>query len=533
MAIRYLLDVDYTLMLTREGKAVFNQTLIDELKRFGVQEVDFLTKMDMVSADFGKALRVELIEHLEKNGIRVGKVLTTKDNMFLKSGYFPNLKLGETYSTLMRPVEEAIANVGKIKEYSKRYQQYRDHKNKEKQIKQLNFLIQNGALNWTDTLEEAGEKKEASFKLIDQTVLGQNVTKGTEIDFHSIQEIFITFRESSKNDSTIAKTTVKEYYDRLVKTYNDYQAPEDNTAEEQQLVDNYFLEVAHYGDTRYIASLRYESSGVKLAADENKGEIYAQYTMLDSYKEDDIVIYIDDDHHEHKSLNNAHKALTGFKHRLYTFAPPIYGDETQFNIPNVHITSEEFRRQHSAIYFNLLCNEGELALKEQNSRLAVQCFKAAYILVDDLGDTASISKKELLGKIMQAYKQDNDHMLFSGKEEVIDRCVSAFNRGTTETQLKILERDQAIHEARNPHLYRGHGLLNRFLTKEPTTVDSEFTKRILGLVNQIRANDKSPEALERCQKFLANLKDHLQSSLYRGAVDLVMNSLAGPQFEYR
>ncbi|ASQ47106.1 hypothetical protein [Legionella clemsonensis] len=522
MTIRYLLDVDYTLMVTSFGSTFYNQNLINELKRVGVKEVDFLTKMDVFATSPNKPLRVELINHLEKNGIRVRSVLTTLDTMFIKSGYFSNLSLGDTYQSLMKPVEEAVVAVAKIKDYESRYKQYKAHKAVEKKIKLLDFLIQHQALVLTDSIEEASKKEEASIKAINQIIIDQTITKGNELNFYSILNIFAELRECVKQYPEKAKTfTIKAFYEELVETYTNYQAPEDNTLEEQQLIDTYLSELGYYEDIRYIASLRYRNAAPMAQEHDGKGNIYTQLVTQNTYQKDDIVIFVDDTLREQQSLENAHKALTGYNHVLHTLLPPIQGDAMQFNQgPESQIPLEEFRKQHSKIYFDMLCKEGDLALTSKNSRLAVQCYKAAYILLDDLGQTAPVSKQEMLGKIIQAYKQNDDHVFSSEREDMINQCVFAFNRGGSEIKLRVLEREQAIHEARNPNLYKAKGFsLNRFIDTEPKSVDSEFMNKILGLAKEIHAeNESSPTILKCLEKFLSSLKNCVRYSSYREVV---------------
>ncbi len=93
MPLTVLLDVDDTLRMTQqnpEGERfrALNQTLVDELKAYGVKEVYFLTNMDLsdsdpnnreLQSDVERMTRKIIIEELQRQGIRVKAVLTVAD----------------------------------------------------------------------------------------------------------------------------------------------------------------------------------------------------------------------------------------------------------------------------------------------------------------------------------------------------------------------------------------------------------------------------------------------------------------------
>lgn len=538
MAIRYLIDVDYTLMSMNEAKIIpiFNQTLIDELKRLGVDSIDLLTRMDPTDVRPTKALRILLIKHLQDNGIKVGKVLTSMDDMYLHSGYFSNLKLGETYTLLMRPLEEATHKLTLITNYEERYRQYENHKEVEKKIKVLDFLLKHNVLSTTDSIEEAFQKKKSCIELINKMLIEHTTNKDNDPDFNYIYQIFKEFQyfPEEKKDSDVQtekklhkKSQLGEFYAELVMSYKNYQTPQNNSQEEQQIIDTYLLELTHYNNLRFISSLRYERTVSHHDTHSSKGKVYNQYVEQNTYQEDDVVIFIDDSHTEHNAVKDAHKPQA--KHSLHTLYPPVHGAE--FNAPNGHVQLDAFRREHSKHYVKLLCEEGHLALQSKNSRLAVECYKAAYVLLDDLGQDVIISKEQLLNKIKQAYDANNEQVPFAEKENFIARCTSAFNNGRTEIKLRTLEREQAIHEIRHPNVYRKGFTLSSFIDNAPKEIDRDFKNRILGFIMEITAKDASPEARIACTKFLSSLQTRLKYSVYQHAVTETLASMVTPRTE--
>ncbi|WED42680.1 hypothetical protein [Legionella cardiaca] len=533
MAIRYLIDVDDTLMVTHGEKGtVFNEKLIDELKRLGVDRIDLLTKMDSIECSPGKALRVSLIKHLEENGIQVGNVLTTLENMFLNSGYFSGLKLGDVYPVLMKPVEVAVNSLAQIKNYSKRYAQYLEHKNNEKKIRILDFLIKNQVLLPKDSIEDVRNKRDTCTHSINQLLINHSTIKGQDPAFNDIQYLFNEFRDYCKHHPESANLmTINDFYEKLVKACSNYQAPEDNTVAEQQLIDNYLLEFAHYGNLRYIASLLCQRNSSSTNEHDSKGNIYVQYVGKDVYQTGDTVLFIDDSNREQDSVRKAHASLGNFELSLDTISPPIQGDITEFNCQGAHIPLEQFRKQHSKHYMQLLCREGDLALKSHKSYFAVDCYKTAYLLIDDLGQDTPFSKEELLQKIMEAYKTNDPNLVgYTEKEDEVLKCMYASLNGKTDMQLRILEREQELHALRNPTLYKREGMNPfRFMDKKPETIDSDFNNKVLGSINVIISKD--PGAREACSDFLSSLSKRLRYERYQGAVETFQKTmLSGPQF---
>lgn len=662
MAIRYLIDVDYTLMSMNEkdGIPVFNETLINELKRAGVNKIDILSRMDPTDLRQSKSLRILLIAHLEKNGIKVGKLLTSMDEMFINSGYFPNFELGDTYDKLMKPLEQAVNNLSQIKDYNKRYArttalaevkgeenldiaQYIEYKNTEKKIKIIEFLVKNEKLSLNDTLKEAiskvisprtpelsdaindvltnkedqdfdymlplmleflnasgrvtlkgfydelvqkaaaenctpeeSSKYKTKMKLIDwlvsskvssfENTVNEVAAKGLrfrakrtsrnindliidhEIDKNddpSFNDIFSFFEEleSAKVDK------LGDIYDELVLSHKKYAPAKTLTLEERQLIDTYLLELKYYNNQRYIASLKYAKMNPHHNSDESKGKMYRLWVEQGNCKEAKV-LYIDDSRGEREIIQTTHNNLLAnpavkpfLPAHLQIFRPPMHDGLTVDFSTSTHMSADDFKNEHTKIYeekYNLLCQAGDTALKAQNSHLAVDCYKTAYIWIDSLGrDNTAKIKEGLIKKIVEAYKANNPKVDTKESEDFVADCISEINQGGVRIKLRVLEREIAIHKGRWPELYDNFSfsalLINSFLTKNenvPTEINRDFKAKILGMVNDIRHDlekeepSYAAEVRAECIRLLSSC--NCKHDVYKQAVIKAMADIGQP-----
>ncbi len=131
---------------------------------------------------------------------------------------------------------------------------------------------------------------------------------------------------------------------------------------------------------------------------------------------------------------------------------------------------------------------------------------------------------------MQAYRANNEQVPFSERENFIARCTSAFNHGGTAIKLRILKREQALHEMRHPNAYR-KGFSLSFLVNAPKEIDRDFKNSVLGLIREITAQDNSSEARSACTKFLSSLQARLKYPVYHDAVTDILTNMVSAQVE--
>lgn len=420
----------------------------------------------------------------------------------------------------------------------------------QRKMKLIDFLVSNNVLSFENTANQAAAKglhlrQKGMSNTINDIIIDHKISKDDDPMFNDIYGFFEEL-ESEKLDSKLGS-----FYDQLVLSHKMYEPAKTLTLEERQLIDTSLLELKHYNNQRYIASLMYGKNRRNHDPHGSKGEIYHLWVKQNTCKDAEVV-YIDDSIGERETLQVTHDNLNKNPNvksllptQLRIFRPPMHDGLVADFSNSTHMLPNDFKNEHTKIYeerYNKLRQAGDAALKSKNSHLAVECYKAAYIWIDTLGreDVAKV-KEKVIEKIVDAYKAHHPQVPYAGTESemFVASCTSEVNQGGVRIKLRVLEREIAIHKGRYPELYDDFSLSalikNSFLTKNenaPTQIDREFKTKILGMLNEIRYDLQNEdegyadEVRVECIKFLSSCG--CKHEVYKKAVFEAMVDMGKP-----
>lgn len=393
--VRYLVDVDDTLMVNLAGEIVYNQDLINEFKEKGITEVVLLTKMDAKSISRSFPLRVDLIEHLKNYDIRVSTVLTPADLLYRDTEKFDNFQPGEAYERLMRPVELALADLKLIPD--KTFTAYKQFFEFTTILDAMRFLLRRMPIDGDQCLSDIDEE---ALKVLIEGHFFINYSfgygsKDGDVDYESVsKEVFLHFnhhdhktltlneliakygKEAENLEAALPRNSLKygdedklgryfselkkyrnlRYHSNLVVEHNNKMKEEENLSIGSSS-GNQGVDVSAHVQTAYVEEpddkeeKESEKGKEKVREDKpqlqriepTKGDVYAWYMELNPLDESAIVFFIDDNKKEHESVKDAHLKHE-FRHALVPLSPPrAQGFNEDFCLP-----LEEYRNSVSA-----------------------------------------------------------------------------------------------------------------------------------------------------------------------------------------
>jgi len=323
-SMRFLIDVDDTLMVNNAGELVFNETLIDYLNKKNVKKISLLTKMDPARAAYNNPIRVALVNHLKKQGIEVERVLCPIELLFKETSAEPeNYKLGSAYELYMKPLERAIFEVKKhitSEIFTKEFQR----ETLLKELATLQFLIDKGIIKKETTLKEfiqstttIPDQLRQFYSKDFQYPYGKNPN---EPDFRLIDDLKTTFSSIFKGDES---KNVSELIENRKKELQQFSQIPALSNKQKFLFDQYVQHFFSYRNLNYVTQFKAEelvhtNKQPEAILHPSKGDVYQLLVDSEQPEEDSYIFFIDDSKREHESLAGIHK----YKHKLVTAFPP-------------------------------------------------------------------------------------------------------------------------------------------------------------------------------------------------------------------
>ncbi|KTD10636.1 hypothetical protein Lgra_1602 [Legionella gratiana] len=541
MKIHYIFDVDDTFMVNVSGNLIFNQSIIDWLKKNDIKSISLLTRMDAKNLSITSPIRVELINYLNQNGIKVERVYTPLDLLFRSIN--PNLPLGGAYESYMFPVEVAVMSIKQIDE--KIFNSCAIAHGKYNEIEAMKFLLTQGILNPKEKLIEINEEKKKKIMGEVDNYFNEQYQNGYKhqngvVDFDVIHELFIHFKLAAQKNPNI------EFQELLNQYEQDYQERQQAIPQlepkQQSALDNYFNVLKKYRNLNYHAHLIKN----RVQADDcefSKGQVYETLVTESAIGSQDVVFFVDDSKREHASLIEAHKN-NNFKHRLLYSFPPLsmeFNQETCVSMDNFEsIITLQKLRVDLGTHINgtdplsvnklkscvaLLNNYGiELQNKGQH-QIAANYFKAAFMFSPATDDFAFI-RESIINNYLINYDYLNKNAVPDNADEdnlLITSILSDINNQPSfATKIKGVEFELALHRKQHPFFYAESQsrfqlrqvFFNKFTSVQ---VDEAFEQKIINKLRMIHE-----EHSEEARMFIKELENKILPQAFKTSLESLL-----------
>ncbi len=344
-SVHFLVDVDNTLLVAKAPREnTYNQILLDTLGWFLEEKhFDLLTNWGGEKVTYAcLGLRDILIDEVKLN---IRKVLMPLDIVFANGGC-SNFTLGAAYQLYVRPFEKAAIEVAKHfinakDETGQRFSNILCQEKADEKREVFSYLFK-GEDNKTliASIFKHNEKKEMTEAQLDELYAAYTLylTSKDKVIFCAKDDL-----RNHLNGEIKSERTIEEFIDLIPRTQPQVS---DLTPAQQDAIAKYREAYITY----YTERDKVYSNIIKKKGNLNppKGEVYIKWLENAKVKKNDVVVFIDDDDKELKSVREAHRNA-GHPHILIAMKPPR-GDEP-FGSKNLTMPADEFQFHIGLIYF--------------------------------------------------------------------------------------------------------------------------------------------------------------------------------------
>lgn len=523
----YLFDVDDTLMVNNGDELCFNQKIIDTLHFCHPEQkpilVTLLTKMDAHSLSYTSTIRLPLLTHLEKNGIKVEKIMTPLDLLYKSTAVDPKAyQLGTAYEKLMKPVEETISIV-RQKVTRKEFDFFGQALTIDLMLKDCDFLIKNKILNEKDIIGKITKKQDALMTALDKIQLEDPSLRDHAVDFSTMASVFGHMKRISRDNPNM---TVQDFMNDLQKQKPDEEKME---GEKQKIVAAYFDAVTKYRNYKNYAEIKYRHDHPQHEGDLvdfTKGQVYEDFVRTHT-DGSELIIFVDDSDKEHVSLKAEH-TKHNFKNRLVCLKPP-YDPVFSGSHKDYYISPENYLDCHVELFkhelvlnqikgatpkeadalfqkkvVNDLRQNANNEAKSNNYLGAITLYQIAYLCADKeakdgiVKDAISVTKGR--GKSSQEGYVDNFKI-----ESLLQDCKK---ENMFDTTLQLIEFRLRIHDGIYDFTNQSKAWTSFF-----STINEDSLKRLQSiLVDLFNLRKAFPAEAAKCDAVVNGLEQKFASS---------------------